>query len=362
MRYFAEFLRKIGILTVVVEDVTAVNVDLISNDKMAISYIEPGTDKEQSKEFTLPCECDPIPLEQLPSFKESARNVFTLRRRISQSKTFSSTSAALLLRWDDEGKWHKKDLESLGNFSLRCKKCKTQILPAGGIPIRLSSLPSENWYELMDYWHCHKPDIPTNGTMYQVSRNSLRPVKGEILVGGSYFLISTETADSIPLEIDSSKDTILCKSCMTTKLGTMTSDGLFKIFKWSLLLDLGHKTEQFDPADDILISLLDLAKNKSERYAILKQNGTEPTLVMLFATGNPVTLTDGSLLPNAIKLLYTQDKELVSSTRAKHSPEELIPLREPYEDFMRKLTTTNKLLPNEIAHFGPWNVSYLQLS
>ena len=110
MRYFAEFLRKIGILTVVVEDVTAVNVDLISNDKMAMSYIEPGTDKEQSKEFTLPCECDPIPLEQLPSFKESSRNVFTLRRKISQPKPFSSTSADILLRWDDEGKWHKKDL------------------------------------------------------------------------------------------------------------------------------------------------------------------------------------------------------------------------------------------------------------
>jgi hypothetical protein len=38
-----------------------------------------------------------------------------------------------------------------------CKACQEVIVPADSIR-EWRDLPNENWAEMMDFWHCHKPD------------------------------------------------------------------------------------------------------------------------------------------------------------------------------------------------------------
>jgi hypothetical protein len=43
-----------------------------------------------------------------------------------------------------------------------CRECGVVIVKSGSIKI-WKDLPSENWAEMMDFWHCHKPDVPLTG-------------------------------------------------------------------------------------------------------------------------------------------------------------------------------------------------------
>jgi hypothetical protein len=53
--------------------------------------------------------------------------------------------------------WDGAFLDEQSGVELLCKRCDTVIVPTGKIG-RWRDLPNENWAEMMDFWHCHKPD------------------------------------------------------------------------------------------------------------------------------------------------------------------------------------------------------------
>ncbi|PBP23933.1 snf2 family helicase [Diplocarpon rosae] len=59
----------------------------------------------------------------------------------------------------NEVPWSAKDLPSDAEFT--CRRCRAIIIEKGTIKV-WKDLPSENWAEMMDFWHCHKPDIPAS--------------------------------------------------------------------------------------------------------------------------------------------------------------------------------------------------------
>lgn len=58
---------------------------------------------------------------------------------------------ANLVPWDGASLNERKDV------NLLCKNCEAVVLPSGQIK-EWRDLPNENWAEMMDFWHCHKPD------------------------------------------------------------------------------------------------------------------------------------------------------------------------------------------------------------
>lgn len=55
--------------------------------------------------------------------------------------------------------WTSVDLEP--GTPITCRQCGTVFVPAGTITV-WKDLPSENWAEMMEFWHCHKPDPENN--------------------------------------------------------------------------------------------------------------------------------------------------------------------------------------------------------
>lgn len=51
--------------------------------------------------------------------------------------------------------WSATDLDP--SSAVTCRQCRTAVVPAGAVK-EWKDLPSENWAEMMEFWHCHKPD------------------------------------------------------------------------------------------------------------------------------------------------------------------------------------------------------------
>jgi hypothetical protein len=58
------------------------------------------------------------------------------------------------LKSKNEYPWLAEDLRV--DTSICCKSCQLEIIKPGDITI-WKDLPSEGWAEMMDLWHCHKP-------------------------------------------------------------------------------------------------------------------------------------------------------------------------------------------------------------
>lgn len=111
---------------------------------------------------------------------------------------------------DDSVPWTAGDLSSL--TSVRCKDCGNMFLatPAPedhpGSGWTWKDLPSGNWAEMMDFWHCHKPDPPEGhhpGGQEEVkgygAANRVVATRGTVLVDVPSFLVSG--ADCVGLKV-----------------------------------------------------------------------------------------------------------------------------------------------------------------
>jgi hypothetical protein len=66
---------------------------------------------------------------------------------------------------DDYVPWTANDMSTCA--ALHCRFCRQMIVDTASRPDDASSwqwkdLPSGNWAEMMDFWHCHKPDVHPN--------------------------------------------------------------------------------------------------------------------------------------------------------------------------------------------------------
>jgi hypothetical protein len=66
---------------------------------------------------------------------------------------------------NNEAPWSAASLTENDEFS--CRDCGAVVVKREVVKT-WKDLPSENWAEMMDFWHCHKPDVPhTDGSSDQ---------------------------------------------------------------------------------------------------------------------------------------------------------------------------------------------------
>jgi hypothetical protein len=85
---------------------------------------------------------------------------------------------------------------------IECQQCGAPLLQQGRVK-QWRDLPNENWAEMMDFWHCHKPhehghehDDATKSKGYSAS-SKLQAIVGVGFVGLSYFILSKEDCCNI---------------------------------------------------------------------------------------------------------------------------------------------------------------------
>jgi hypothetical protein len=111
---------------------------------------------------------------------------------------------ANIVPWD--GAWLDKETR----VEVRCKSCDHVIVPQGTIG-QWKDLPNENWAEMMDFWHCHKPDEhhlhdhaheDAMGQKGYAAGNRLRATQGLGFVDLTSFLLKDEDCEGAQVRYD----------------------------------------------------------------------------------------------------------------------------------------------------------------
>ncbi|KAK4545726.1 hypothetical protein LTR36_002680 [Oleoguttula mirabilis] len=116
--------------------------------------------------------------------------------------------------------WMASDLTSATEIS--CAGCETVLITRGTIS-QWKDLPSEGWAEMMDFWHCHKPDVPHshggNGDVGRgISANSRLAIEqGVGLVGPMDLLFARGDCSSLQTQQtdtpSGTSNSLLCPKC-----------------------------------------------------------------------------------------------------------------------------------------------------
>jgi hypothetical protein len=123
---------------------------------------------------------------------------------------------------DDYVPWTAADMSS--STRIRCRGCGTAFLKESGphavddqslLPGWLwKDLPSGNWAEMMDFWHCHKPDPHEDNPKYEATAalkledqtaqikgygasSRVEAIPGTVLIDVATFLVSDEDCVSL---------------------------------------------------------------------------------------------------------------------------------------------------------------------
>lgn len=86
------------------------------------------------------------------------------------------------------------ELRQLDPGGICCTSCDREIASfpaAGGTYERFKDLPSEHWAEMMEVWMCHD-DPGFTAKLASQTKEGFWPIKGKVLVGGSYVLVNPE--------------------------------------------------------------------------------------------------------------------------------------------------------------------------
>lgn len=102
--------------------------------------------------------------------------------------------------------WSAISLSSFGRkVSLHCQTCSMELVNGEKVST-WKDLPSGNWADMMDFWHCHKPETdevggPGEGSKYSGLQRGYRTITGTVLVELTYFLVAEGDCVCVKAEV-----------------------------------------------------------------------------------------------------------------------------------------------------------------
>lgn len=172
MSLYAEFLPKLGRLSVVAH-LPSVSTDTtkahISNDASLFVLTHEGV----TSKLALPAKTT-LRGEHLPGAIPSGLRKLSWGLRPDPSASVAGSGRAGI-EADAVVPWSAVDLRP--GVAVVCRRCEAVVVRRDRLMV-WKDLPSENWAEMMEFWHCHKPtttdnngsvstDVATNGTRPQ---------------------------------------------------------------------------------------------------------------------------------------------------------------------------------------------------
>lgn len=156
---YAEHLVHIGTLSIQASLITPADettTATLSSDGRSFELTHRGNVARIELPAQIPIEWrrKPLPFPQRPTTDLSLR--ISTRGPTIASRNGSAVGDAAI----QEGNTIPWSAGNLGpSVEISCRECGTTILPSGAVQT-WKDLPSENWAEMMDFWHCHRPHEP----------------------------------------------------------------------------------------------------------------------------------------------------------------------------------------------------------
>ncbi|KAI1150504.1 ubiquitin-conjugating enzyme E2-binding protein [Nemania diffusa] len=292
--------------------------------------------------------------------------------------------------------WSGIDLEP--GSAVTCRTCKSVILNTGTLKV-WKDLPSENWAEMMEFWHCHKPDSHKDGNDEEdlanrgygaSSRIAAQPGVG--FVDLTSFLLAesdlakasisaSEVTNSNGNETKVTKTALHCAICKT-QLGIRNDQALsVSIFKWQVLVKqrIGNIPESGPSlAQCVSAMLLAMARSGCSKSVLLPIKGLsrdesrsghasparDVLNIWIYNANITFSSTEAPTSPiNAVKVFYRMvsqeeaDKMLDSLTSGVEDIS--LPL-EAITTIVELLKKSNAFIPEGDREFKEWTVGFLE--
>jgi hypothetical protein len=253
--------------------------------------------------------------------------------------------------------WSASELSGIsGSIDVKCGQCR-ESLGMHGESMNWKQLPSENWAEMMDFWHCHKPENKNETTYnpgYSISR--FIPTEVTSFVGLSYFLFSPKLLSGTHHE---KNQHVYCTSCNTV-LGQNESNDSLKLWKWNLRLestDLVSDYKDYVYVSTMISDLIDSHAIYTFSIKIEEDPVDSPTRLLLWIFNPDVryTTTGCTDKKSGFKIFYSTDKNKIPSLMQSRGDIEPVTLpKKVYESFLSHLETNSNVLPENYRWFGNW--------
>lgn len=204
-------------------------------------------------------------------------------------------------------KWSIKDLlgktpknhDNVNVFSFACGQCGFQIIDSTNVN-KFIDMPSELWYEMMDFWHCHKPHDHNHNHDEKNYNGNLKPSLNDVFVGTSYLLINSKRGYNVSCPGGSA---VVCSKCQN-KLGEKVEEDSWKLFKWNLKLQYGEEQETYPLYLVVYYLILEKINSSATRKFVVSSN-KQNLVIWVVGIGLNVT-TESYSLENCLKVLYNQ--------------------------------------------------------
>ncbi|KAL2212372.1 ubiquitin-conjugating enzyme E2C-binding protein [Sarocladium strictum] len=295
--------------------------------------------------------------------------------------------------------WNARDIQR--GSAVTCRACKASLINAGRIA-EWKDLPSDNWAEMMEFWHCHKPvdhnnpsegaeaDGKTTNKGYGAN-NVISAQQGIGLIDVTSFVLSTDDCSAVlystssPEEESNGPDTgtldtgatrflhAYCKSCAVEVGVFNVATEAVSLFKWSI----SCATIRPGPLPDITECLA------ATLMATISRSGSAKSIIAPHLIGRAGKTTGSRSLyiwvlnPNvvyaasksardhhgsAMKLLFRsvpveEGNEIVDAMNS--DVQELTLPEAAIEAVAQELEASNSLLPSREQLFQGWRVGLL---
>ncbi|ODV59844.1 putative polyadenylation protein ASCRUDRAFT_81737 [Ascoidea rubescens DSM 1968] len=319
---------------------------------------------------------DKVPLDLL--IYDTKNDCFTVKLRSNKNFQKKSMGNPLL----ELSKIQVQNAKNFKKFKIFCLNCDSIIIDSEDID-KVLDKPKELWYELLDFWYCHRPDISSNLNP-KLNQSVLKPPKDSLLIGSYYFQLNKSDfgksilSDSNIGKIDNgSNNSVLCSNCKT-KIGFQNPKedlDMVSLYKWSLKVThintipnadgtLNNtlnkiKIDLFYPYSHAFNILLDSTVNQSTRCFCLSSNNKQ-ILLFVSAIGSEITLTNYSkeCISNTIKVFFTEDNNnieriLLNKDNKFNQNIDTIDLPQTvFADLVKVIKTTNSIIPTSCKYFN----------
>ncbi|KAL8751034.1 MAG: hypothetical protein Q9199_006689 [Rusavskia elegans] len=262
---YAELLLNIRQITVVASLPSAYNnatIVTLSEDRQSLHVVHDG----RSMTIRLPA---PVRSDFHPTVAPGSTRALSFRLPIMDEVAYkmSSTSNAHA----PKSLW---SAESMGpTTKVACRFCQS-VLVREQVKV-WKDLPSENWAEMMDFWHCHKPDTDDSSTHKQDgvrkgygAASSIRPMPGIGLIDiTSLHLVQQDCNVTISEDFMTRKNgkcqpIVNCASCKHPVGVAADTDA--RIYKWNIFLQSDQQSGWEDHSVQKLVSAQLLAMIESQ--------------------------------------------------------------------------------------------------
>ncbi|KAI5926128.1 ubiquitin-conjugating enzyme E2-binding protein [Camillea tinctor] len=300
--------------------------------------------------------------------------------------------------------WSAGDLKP--ESAVECRACRIPVVDAGVLKT-WKDLPSENWAEMMEFWHCHKPHdhkqkdgehltsrgygasskISAQSGVGFIDLTSFLLSPSDILESSVTPSLSSNTVNGIqvpeegqPNSSISHNQTLSCSSCKS-QLGAWNDQiSSVSLFKWQVAVNTQHgENSAVAPSLShctcamLLATMARSGCSKSIIMPIKSGNGLVTNApapeasfpnIWVFNGNITYTSTEEARSPiNAVKVLYRMvshdeaDKMLDAMTS---DVQDIYLPAEAIEMVIKLLDKSNSVVPRRERTFGNWSVGLLE--